>query len=214
GGWRSLTSAGVTSPGSTLTIGSGAPAAIASPFAMRTMPSRMCLRTESLVVRTVICNFTSLGMMLCLVPPWIEPTVTTAGSRGLVSRLTSVCRSSTMRAAMTMGSMVVCGAEPWPPLPWTTMSTESTLASASPSVKGSRAGRPAAVAGQCEAVSGLGKLLEHPVFEQGPRPRADLLGRLRDEHDGPLPLVLELLQHAGRADPAGHVHVVPAGVHD
>ena len=79
---------------------------------MRLMPSSRCLRTESFVLRTVSCIFTSLGMMLCLLPPWIEPTVTTAGSVGLVSRLTSVCRSRTIRAASTIGSTVVCGAAP------------------------------------------------------------------------------------------------------
>ena len=31
-------------------------------------------------------------MTLCLVPPWMEPTVTTAGSVGSISRLTSVCK--------------------------------------------------------------------------------------------------------------------------
>ena len=33
-------------------------------------------------------------MMLCLVPPWIEPTVTTAGWIGSTSRLTIVWKSS------------------------------------------------------------------------------------------------------------------------
>ena len=49
----------------------------------------------------MIWSLTSLGMMLCLLPPWIEPTVITAGSVGLVSRLMIVCRSRTSRAAMT-----------------------------------------------------------------------------------------------------------------
>ena len=104
--------------GSTATRGSfGAPAAAASAFAMRAIDSRIRLRVASLYVRTVSCSLTSSGMMLCLVPPWIEPTVTTAGSSGLCSRETIVCRPRSMRAAMTIGSIVVCGVEPWPPLP-------------------------------------------------------------------------------------------------
>src|SRR5437763_281164 len=63
------------------------------------MPSRIWRRTLSLRVRTVNCSLTSAEIMLCLVPPWIEPTVTTAGSVGSVSRLTSVCKSRTLRAA-------------------------------------------------------------------------------------------------------------------
>ena len=55
------------------------------------------------------CRCASLGMMLCLLPPWKEPTVMTAGSRGETSRLTMVCSATTMRAAMTIGSLVVWG---------------------------------------------------------------------------------------------------------
>ncbi len=43
---------------------------------------------------------------------------------------------------------------------------------------------------------------------------ADLLGRLADEDQRALPAGLQAGQHAGGADPAGHVHVVAAGVHD
>jgi hypothetical protein len=118
---------------SIFTTGSGAPAPLAMASALRRMPSRSCLRVPSLVLRTVSWSLTSSGMMLCLVPPWIEPTVTTAGSVGLTSRLTSVCRSRTSLAAMTTGSMVVCGWAPWPPLPRSVTSTLSTLASAGPS---------------------------------------------------------------------------------
>ena len=71
-------------------------------------------------------------MMLCFVPPWIEPTVTTAGSIGLTSRLTIVWRSRTRSAARTIGSTVFCGIAPWPPLPRTTTSTEVELAIAGP----------------------------------------------------------------------------------
>ena len=57
------------------------------------------------------------GMMLCFVPPWIDPTVTTAGSIGSISRATIVCRTMTMRAAITIGSTVLCGEAPCPPRP-------------------------------------------------------------------------------------------------
>ncbi len=52
---------------------------------------------------------TSSGMTLPLVPPWMAPTVSTAGSMGEISRLTMVCRAMMMRAESTTGSMVVCG---------------------------------------------------------------------------------------------------------
>ena len=71
-------------------------------------------------------------MMLYFVPPWIEPTVTTAGSSGSFSRDTSVWIASTVRAAITTGSTVLSGAAPWPPRPKMVRSTESTLAIAYP----------------------------------------------------------------------------------
>ena len=101
---------------------------------MRSIAFSTWSRVSVLVVRTVSCSFTSFGMMLCFVPPWIEPTVTTHGSSGFTSRLTIVCRSRMIRAASTIGSTVRCGAAPWPPLPFTMMSTVSEAASASPSV--------------------------------------------------------------------------------
>ncbi len=55
------------------------------------------------------CSLTSSGMMLCLVPPWIEPTVITAGSSGDTCRLTTVCRLVIRSAARVTGSWVVCG---------------------------------------------------------------------------------------------------------
>ena len=55
--------------------------------------------------------------MLFFSPAWIEPTVTTATSRGSTSRETIVCRRITVAAAMTTGSIVECGREPCPPRP-------------------------------------------------------------------------------------------------
>ena len=51
-------------------------------------------------------------MMLFLLPASIRPTVTTAVSRGLISRDTTVCKRITVAAAITTGSIVVSGSEP------------------------------------------------------------------------------------------------------
>ena len=64
-------------------------------------------------------------MMLLLVPPWIVPTVTTARSPGWISRLTIVWSARTICAARTTGSFAFSGRAPWPPMPRTTISTES-----------------------------------------------------------------------------------------
>ncbi len=79
-------------------------------------------------------SFTSSGITLNELPPWMDPTVTTAGSNGEVSRLTMVCRASTIWEASTMGSFALWGTAPWPPTPRTVMSTASTLAMMGPSV--------------------------------------------------------------------------------
>ena len=51
-------------------------------------------------------------MMLFFVPAWIDPTVTTPTPRGSTSREAMVCRRITVAAAITTGSIVVCGREP------------------------------------------------------------------------------------------------------
>ncbi len=56
-------------------------------------------------------------MMLPAEPAWIEPMVTTPNWEGSFSRLTTLCRSTTKRAASSTGSMVTAGMEPWPPRP-------------------------------------------------------------------------------------------------
>jgi len=83
----------------------------ATPLAMRVMESSTCLRTSPRYVRTVSFNCTSSGMMLHLLPPWIEPTVTTAGSKGDFSRLVMVCSARISCAEMTTGSLVVSGGQ-------------------------------------------------------------------------------------------------------
>ena len=127
-----FTVGGVLSP--RVTTGAGALWASASPLARRRIPSTSWSETSGLNDLRVSWSRTSLGMMLCLVPPWIEPTVTTAGWIGLISRLTIVWRSSTSRAARAIGSTVFWGIAPWPPFPFTRTSTEVELAIAGPLV--------------------------------------------------------------------------------
>ena len=71
-------------------------------------------------------------MMLCVVPPWNAPTVTTAGWSGLISRLTTVCAWDTKEAAATIGSTAASGCAAWPDLPRTTRSKRSAAASVAP----------------------------------------------------------------------------------
>jgi len=101
---------------------------------MRSIDASTRCRTSGLYVRTVSSSFTSSGMMLRFVPPWIAPTVTTAGSSGEFSRLTIVCSASTISEARTTGSFVDCGDAPWPPIPRTVTSIESPLAMTYPGV--------------------------------------------------------------------------------
>ena len=61
--------------------------------------------------------------MFRFVPPWMEPTVITAGSSADVSRLTIFCRARTISDATTTGSFVRSGVAPCPPTPRTVMST-------------------------------------------------------------------------------------------
>ena len=65
----SLDKAGVNSLFRIKISGSGALAPIAAALAMRSIPLKTCLRTSSLKVLTVSWSLTSLGMILCLVPP-------------------------------------------------------------------------------------------------------------------------------------------------
>ena len=124
-------------------------------------------------------SLTSSGMMLCLVPPWIEPTVTTAGSLGSISRLTIVWRSTITSAARTIGSTVRCGQAPWPPLPRMMTLTEVELASSRARAVADGAGRLVGPAVQRQGEVGLGEPGIEPVVEhrawhrrRPPRPAA------------------------------------------
>src|SRR6266403_1482212 len=66
----------------------GTPEAAAMPFVILVMAARTFSRCAGVIVRTVSCKCASSGMMLCLVPAWKEPTVTTVGTCGSISRLT------------------------------------------------------------------------------------------------------------------------------
>ncbi len=58
-----------------------------------------------------------MGTTLPALPAFTEPTVTTPKRAESFSRLITLCTSTMKRPAIITGSMVVCGREPWPPLP-------------------------------------------------------------------------------------------------
>ena len=65
---------------------------------------------------------------------------------------------------------------------------------------------------QREGEVGLGEAREQAVVEHRLGAAERFFGRLGDEHQRALPLVLEVDQRLGGADPGGHVHVVAAGM--
>lgn len=72
------------------------------------------------------------GMMLSFVPACRRPTVTTADSAGGTSRATMPWSLVTTFAAISTGSTVASGREPWPPLPWRVTFRESAAAISGP----------------------------------------------------------------------------------
>lgn len=96
-------------------------------------------------------------MTLAVSPAWNDPTVTTARSPGATSRATTDCTRWTNDAAMTIGSTVVSGREPWPPLPWKVISRLSAAAMHAP---GQYAISPAPKGATCWAstTSGVGTI--------------------------------------------------------
>ena len=56
-------------------------------------------------------------MTLPAVPPWMAPTVSTAGWAGERSRVISVCRALPIWKLTATGSTERCGRAAWPPLP-------------------------------------------------------------------------------------------------
>ena len=89
------------------------------------MASRTWLRTPSSKVRTFSLMVASSGITFSLVPACSAPTVTTADCAGATSRDTIVCRRRTVAAAITTGSMLASGIDPWAPRPNIWISTLS-----------------------------------------------------------------------------------------
>ena len=67
---------------------------------------------------------------------------------------------------------------------------------------------------QAKRKVGLGKPSEQAIRQHRQGAGSDLLGRLGDEHQRALPLILEADQCLGRSDPACHVNVVAAAMGD
>ena len=128
--------------------------------------------------RAVPASRTESGMMLNAVPPWIQPIVTTAESSGEISRDTTVCSASTMRAAATIGSAVSCGAAPCPPRPSTSIAKWSTAAMSAPRLIADPADGQGAPEVEAERRADA---LEHAVVGAGLRAALALLGRLEEE---------------------------------
>jgi hypothetical protein len=67
---------------------------------------------------------------------------------------------------------------------------------------------------QRKGVVGFAEFLEQAVGQHGLGSGHGFLGRLGHEHQRALPLLLQAQQRLGRAQPAGHVHVVAAAMGD
>ena len=108
------------------------PHAAAVPATTRRIFSGSARPVSGVKERAVPASVTLEGMTLKAVPPWIDPIVTTAESRGEISRETTDCSDSTMRAAARIGSAASCGIAPWPPRPSTSIENWSTAAMRAP----------------------------------------------------------------------------------
>jgi len=136
-------------------------------------------------------------MMLCFVPPRIEPTVTTAGSNGEFSRLTIVCKSMTSWARLDdrVDRRVRISA-------MSAFSAHRDIDAVDvrqnvPRAISHLAGLHVRIDVQRERIVGLANLRKQAVLEHLARPRADLLGGLADEHDGSAPGVFMRRQIPG-----------------
>ena len=63
------------------------------------------------------------GMTLQTAPAFRQPTVITAGLSGSTLRATIDCIAMTSEAPATIGSIVLCGSAPCPPLPLSVICT-------------------------------------------------------------------------------------------
>ena len=156
------------------------------------------------------CSLQSSGMTLCLVPPWIEPTVITAGSIGFVSRLMIVCRSSDQpggdhdRVDRRFGASAVAAAA----LHQDVDAIDIRLASNRRDSRSAQSAMSAAVV-ERDGEIGPREAGEEAVVEHRLGAAADLLGRLADEHDRARPIVSMAGQVAGDADEVRHVQSWP-----
>ena len=102
------------------------------PRTMRSIFSGIARPVSGVNERAVPESVTVDGMTLNAVPPWMLPTVTTAESSGEISRETTDCSDSTIRAAARMGSAASCGIAPCPPRPSISIEKLSTAAISAP----------------------------------------------------------------------------------
>ncbi len=86
------------------------------------------------MLRAVPSSSTVPGMMLCLVPPAMRPTVTTAGVAGSTRRLTMDCRAVTICEAASTGSRQLWGRAACPPRPLTVIRKLSEAAIIGPTL--------------------------------------------------------------------------------
>ena len=141
------------------------------------------------------------------------PTVSTAVSVPAISRDTTVCSRITVAAAITTGSTVVSGREPWPPLPCNVIRIESVARERRPRAQREHArGQRGDVLAQHD-VRAAEPVVE-PVVDHRPGARAELLGGLEHREQRAGPGVPRRRQLRGGADQAADVHVVAAGVGD
>ena len=152
-------------------------------------------------------------MMLRLVPPWMTPTVTTPASSGSIfARHQRLQRRHDPSGEhdRILAEMRLCA-----------MAADAAHADIDAVDIGERiavgpanaARRPRRIV-EGNGVVGLGKAGIEPVLEHRLRAEHAFLGGLADHHDRSRPLPARRRDPPRRADPAGHVRVVPAGVHD
>jgi hypothetical protein len=108
------------------------PWAAAMPSQKRTRPVAILSCTAWSNVRTVATSSADSGMMFDAVPAWIEPTVMTAGSKASIVLVRKACSPRLISQMAGIGSLAWCGAEPWPPAPWTVAVNTSEAASRGP----------------------------------------------------------------------------------
>ena len=92
------------------------------------MPASMASRTAGRRARAVPPRVAVSGITFQVAPPSMRVTLTTAASRGSVSRLTNDCRATTAWAAACTGSRPWWGIAAWPPRPMRRASKRSKAA--------------------------------------------------------------------------------------